>query len=199
MHGYWLNDSKGLQFQSQKDNFLGHAPISLKVPMLCIVHVHISIRVRSYVDSLMLLAVPEFTMGLLLQKFNSSINIISNHVRSHVATGECKRHGIASLFQDFQQTSRPQWFFPEVIKAANKIIKRASEKGRTKPSSGPYRQFADIQCADNQYQAPSSSKNFTNISFVKHLNEGNYLMVCQQGYHTIFVTSTLVGCTRKTM
>ena len=36
---------------------------------------------------------------------------------------------------------------PEIIKAADKIVKQASEKGRTKHSREPYRQFTDIQKA----------------------------------------------------
>ena len=49
--------------------------------------------------------------GSLLRKFNSSNNkkptINSNCiVRSRATTRECGCHGIASLFQDFQQTSR---------------------------------------------------------------------------------------------
>ena len=36
---------------------------------------------------------------------------------------------------------------PEVIRAANKIAEEANEKGGTKPSRGPYRQFTDIQKA----------------------------------------------------
>ena len=52
-----------------------------------------------------------FEEEVFIRKFNSSNNkkptINSNRiVRSRATTRECGYHGIASLFQDFQQTSR---------------------------------------------------------------------------------------------
>ena len=81
--------------------------------------------------------------GGLLRKFNSSNNmkptINSNRiVRSRGTTRECGCHVIALLFQDFQQISRIPMVHlilntvpPEVIKAVNKIVKQASDKGGT--------------------------------------------------------------------
>ena len=52
-------------------------------------------------------------------------------MRSRATTHGCGCHGIASLFKDFQKTQDPNGPLvpPEVIKAANKIVKQASDKG----------------------------------------------------------------------
>ena len=53
-------------------------------------------------------------------------------MRSRATIRECGCHGIASLFQDFQDPNNPllNTVPPEVIKAANQIVKQASDKGR---------------------------------------------------------------------
>ena len=52
-------------------------------------------------------------------------------MRSRATTCECSCLGIALLFQDFQYPNGPllNAVPPEVIKAANKIVKQASDKG----------------------------------------------------------------------